>query len=106
MSADRVLPPPHPGKELRKRLEGQLDIAQDKLADALDVSRFSVNQVLNGRRAITPDMALRLQAVLGTSPQLWLKLQAEYDLFEAQTKLADVLGRLPRLVELADGLPV
>jgi addiction module HigA family antidote len=105
MKVDRILPPPNPGKVLRKRLEAKFEIAQDELADALGVSRFTVNQVLNGRRAISPDMALRLEAVLGTSPQMWLRLQADYDLFEARERLGDTLGQLPRLIDLSDEPP-
>lgn len=105
MKFERISMPPHPGKILRTRLEKQFEIAQDKLAEALGVSRFSVNQVLNGRRAISPEMALRIEAVTGTSPEMWLQLQARYDLFEAQQKIGAALAALPRLIDLPDGPP-
>lgn len=106
MSADRVIPPPMPGEILRRRLKAEtVGIRQEDLADALDVTRLTVNQILNGKSAITPDMALRLEVVLGTSPLMWLKLQAEHDLFAARQKLGDRLGRMQRLASLNDGPP-
>ena len=106
MSPDRLVPPPNPGKVLRQQIERDHDIAQDKLADALGVSRFTVNQVLNGRRAISPEMALRLERVLGTTPDMWLRLQAAFDLFEMRDKLGAKLDALKPLVEWADAPPV
>jgi addiction module HigA family antidote len=106
MSADRVLSPPNPGKVLRQRIERDLDIAQDKLADALGVSRFTVNQVLNGRRAITPEMALRLERVIGTSPMMWLELQAAFELYATRDKLGEKLEALTPLLETADAPPL
>lgn len=106
MSVDRHVAPPAPGTILRERLEAaRIGIKQDQLADALDVTRLTVNQILNGKSAITPEMALRLEAVLGTSPKMWLKLQAEYDLFAAREKLGSKLSQMPRLANLADGPP-
>jgi len=103
---DRVIPPPMPGEILRRRLKAEtVGIRQEDLADALDVTRLTVNQILNGKSAITPDMALRLEVVLGTSPLMWLKLQAEHDLFAARQKLGDRLGRMQRLASLNDGPP-
>ena len=105
MSPDRLLPPPNPGRVLRQQIERDHGIAQDKLADALGVSRFTVNQVLNGRRAISPEMALRLERVIGTTPDMWLRLQAAFDLFEARDKLGAKLDELKPLIELADAPP-
>jgi addiction module HigA family antidote len=74
-----------------------MKITQQELANALSVSRFTVNQILNGRRAITPEMALRLGKVLDTSPDLWLRLQAQFDLFCARQRMAAELEALPEL---------
>ena len=73
---ERDFPPLSPGSVLKELIVGRLGISQAALAKALGVSRFTVNQVLGGRRAVTPEMALRLGHVLDTSPELWLKLQA------------------------------
>ena len=89
MAETRDFPPQRPGVFLRDRVlrKPGAKITQEALADALDVSRFTVNQIINGHRAITADMAVRLAHVLGTSPDLWLDMQKRVDLFEAQQKL-------------------
>ena len=97
----RDFPPPSPGAVLRERVLKHMDVTQDALATALGVSRFTVNQVLNGRRAVTAEMAVRLGHVLDTSPEMWLKLQAQVDLFEARRALGADLVKLPRLREAA-----
>ena len=99
MAESNALPPRHPGEILRERVDA-IGITQDKLAEALDVSRFTVNQLLNGRRGISAEMALRLAHVLGTSAEVWLNLQAKVDLFEAQRKFGEKIGSLHRLREL------
>jgi addiction module HigA family antidote len=89
--------PPSPGEILRERVLDGMDIKQDKLAEALGVSRFTVNQVLNGRRGVTPEMALRLAHVLDTSAEMWLNLQARVDLHDARRRIGAVIETLPRL---------
>lgn len=93
----RDFPPLSPGSVLQERIVSRLDISQAELAKALGVSRFTVNQVLGGRRAVTAEMALRLGHVLDTSPELWLKLQAQVDLFEARRATGAEIAMLPRL---------
>ena len=86
-------PPISPGEVLRDNiLKGEL--TQERLADAMGVSRFSVNQIINGRRSITAEMALRLARVTSTTPGFWLNLQRDIDLYRAELKLAAVLDRL------------
>jgi addiction module HigA family antidote len=89
-------PPIGPGEALRKYILGS-KITQERLADAMQVSRFSVNQIINGRRSVTPEMALRLARVTSTSPDLWLNLQQEMDLYRAKLKLSSELEKLPVL---------
>jgi len=89
--------PPTPGEVLRNRVLGDMDIKQDKLADALGVSRFTVNQVLNGRRGVSPEMALRLAHVLDTSAEMWLNLQAKVDLHDARRRIGAEIDGLPQL---------
>jgi addiction module HigA family antidote len=91
-----LAPPMSPGEVLRKRILKE-DISQETLAKALDVSRFSVNQIINEKRAITPEMALRLARVTGTSPEFWLNLQREVDLYVARKRLGTKLEKLPVL---------
>jgi addiction module HigA family antidote len=68
-------------------LQRQLDKknwTQQNAADALKTSRYSVNQLLNDRRGMTPDMALRLEKVFGVSAEKWMELQARQDLEDAR----------------------
>ncbi|MGX9181803.1 HigA family addiction module antitoxin [Mesorhizobium sp. BHbdii] len=101
MADQRDFPPQMPGVFLRDRVlrKPGSRITQEALADALDVSRFTVNQIINGHRAITADMAVRLAFVLGTSPDLWLDMQKRVDLFDAYRKLTQ---KAPKLVKLRE----
>lgn len=94
---ERDFPPLSPGAVLQERIVGRLGLSQAALAEALGVSRFTVNQVLGGRRAVSAEMALRLGHVLDTSPELWLKLQAQVDLFEARRAAGAEIAKLPKL---------
>ena len=91
--------PVSPGAVLREEIVARTGLTQDALAEALGVSRYSVNQIINDRRSITADMALRLAKVLGTTPQFWLNLQMAVDLFQAFRKLGSEIERLPVLKE-------
>ena len=90
----REAPPIAPGDVLRDEVMEGLRITQDRLAKALGVSRHSVNELINGKRGVTADMALRLSTVLGTDPDFWLNLQKDVDLHEARQKLGDQLDEL------------
>ncbi|MEH0194237.1 HigA family addiction module antitoxin [Caulobacter sp. CCNWLY153] len=89
--------PPTPADVLREKLVDELGVTQDQLADALGVSRYSVNQLINDKRTVTAEMALRLSAVLGTSPEFWLQLQMAVDLDRARRKLSGDLSALTPL---------
>ncbi len=86
-------PPVGPGEVLRKHILSA-SITQDHLAKAMMVSRFSISQIINGRRSITAEMALRLAHVTSTTPGFWLNLQRQMDLYEASLKLAPLLDQL------------
>jgi len=81
-------PPIHPGEILAEELEF-LDMTASALARELDVPVNRVTQILNGERGITADTALRLSRWLGTSPDLWLNLQARYELRKAEAEVGD-----------------
>ncbi|MCE1184507.1 MAG: HigA family addiction module antitoxin [Zoogloea sp.] len=74
----RPLPPGH---FLETRFMQPLGITQDALARALGISRRRVNELVRGRRAITPDTALRLALLFGLEPAFWLGLQMQWDLY-------------------------
>ena len=72
--------PTHPGEILREDFMPDYDLTVSGLAEALGVSRQTVNELLRERRALSPEMALRLSTLFGNSPEFWLNLQAHYDL--------------------------
>ena len=82
--------PPHPGKTLREDILPALGLTVTEAADQLGVARPSLSRVLNGRAAISPEMALRIKKWLGVenggSAELWLAEQASYDLWQARSK--------------------
>lgn len=72
--------PTHPGEVLREDFLKPLGMSQYALAKAIDVPQIRVSEIVNGKRAITPDSALRLARYFGTSPEFWLGMQASFDL--------------------------
>ena len=75
--------PPHPGAFLETRFLKPLRITQTELAAALGVSRRRVNELVNGRRAITPDTAVRLALYFGNDASFWMHLQVAWDMHAA-----------------------
>jgi antitoxin HigA-1 len=74
------LKPIHPGEVLMEDFITQLGITQHRVAVAIGVSPRRINEIVHGKRSVTADTALRLGKYFGTSAQLWLNLQASYDL--------------------------
>jgi antitoxin HigA-1 len=87
----RMHNPPHPGSVLREYL-GRLSVTD--AARHLRVTRVALSRVLNGSAGISAEMALRLSEALGTSPELWLGMQAQYDLWQASRKRRRKVMRL------------
>jgi len=88
MSDEIIYPPIHPGEILLEEFMEPLGLTQNKLAQALDVDPGRINRIVTGKSRITADTALRLARYFGTTPQLWMNLQAKYDLEVAQDKKA------------------
>lgn len=86
--ATKLLEPIHPGEILYEEFMAPLGLSANSLALALRVPATRIGQIVHGRRSITPDTALRLGRYFGTSPDLWLGLQTEYDLRLAQRELS------------------
>ena len=79
--------PPHPGSILKEDLLPELGIGVTEAAIQLGVSRVALSRVINGRAAISEDMALRLEAWMNdSSAETWVRMQAEYDLWQARQK--------------------
>jgi antitoxin HigA-1 len=89
MMARKIMVPKHrhpstPGDLIREYLvDPDLCLTQGELANRLRVSRANLNAIVNGKRAVTPVMAMRLERVLGISLQTWLNLQAAVDIYNA-----------------------
>ena len=94
--------PTHPGEMLLEEFLKPLGISQRELAERLDVSYPRLNELIHGKRGMTPDTALRLERVFGTSAAFWLNLQTIWDLFEAaHSDSARQIARLRRHPSLA-----
>jgi len=82
--AVRMHNPPHPGEVIREYL-GEVTVSA--AAEHLGVGRVTLSRVLNGKAAVSPEMAVRLAAAFGTSsPEVWLRLQAKCDLWQIQQR--------------------
>jgi len=89
--------PTHPGEMLREEFLNPMGITQRELADALHVPYQRVNEIVNGKRGITPSTALRLSKYFDNSAGFWMNLQLRYDLYEAQQDEADEIEKIPTL---------
>ena len=87
----------HPGAILREDVLPELNMSVSAFSRSLGVSRQTLHAVLAERSGISPEMALRLGALLGNGPQLWVDMQTKYDLWEAEAKLHDVLQKMQRV---------
>lgn len=91
-------PPTHPGEMILEEFLTPLGITQTELAVRLGVSFPRLNEIIRGRRSVTPDTALRLARVLGMPAEFWLGLQQDWDLWHAMHgKNADEIAQLEPL---------
>jgi len=95
----REIPPTHPGTMLREDFLPEFGLSASGLANAIAVSRQTVNELLRERRSLTPVMALRLARLFGNSPEFWLDAQQEVDLWEARQEVGEEVERIRPLVE-------
>ena len=86
--------PTHPGEMLREDFLPDYDLTVSGLAEAIGVSRQSVNVLLRERRAVSPEMALRLSRLFGNSPEFWLNAQRSVDLWEASNAIREDVRRI------------
>lgn len=78
---DPIRRPVHPGAILREDVLPALKMTQKEFADWIGVSRLTVSEVLNEKRTVTPDMAMRLGRAVGNGPDIWLRMQQSLDLW-------------------------
>jgi addiction module HigA family antidote len=86
--------PTHPGEMLREDFLPEFTLTVSGLAESVGVSRQSVNELLRGRRAVSPEMALRLSRLFGNSPEFWLNAQRAVDLWDAAQAIKDDVARI------------
>ena len=89
--------PTHPGEILREDFVPDYDLTVTGLATALGVSRQTVNELLRERRAVSPEMALRLSRLFGNSPEFWLNLQRSVDLWDAEADIKEDVRQIKPL---------
>ncbi len=92
--------PTHPGKIIKEDYLKPLSLTITEMATTLVVSRKTLSKILNGRGAVTPDMALRLSRAFDTTPDLWLNLQKNYDLWQAEHSSKEWLSVKPLTTQL------
>ncbi len=79
--------PPHPGEILKEEYLLPLNLSIGEASEALCVSRKNLSSIVNGHTGISPEMALRLAKALNTTPEFWMKLEEQYDLWQAKQTL-------------------
>ena len=89
--------PTHPGKMLLEEFLEPMRLSQRDLAEAIGVPYQRVNELVNGRRGVSPSTALRLSKLLGTSADFWLNLQQRWDLYHAERTEANALRKIKRV---------
>ena len=83
--------PTHPGEMLLEEFLNPMGLSQRDLADSIHVPYQRINEIVNGRRGVTPSTALRLAKYFGTSAGFWMNLQLRWDLYHAQKSEAGSL---------------
>ena len=86
----------HPGVILREEYLEPMGITQTRLARDIGISYLRVNELVNGKRGITPDTAIRLSKYLGTTADYWMNWQSAYDLQRAEKKYHSEYRKIPR----------
>jgi antitoxin HigA-1 len=98
MTMNRMYNPPHPGETLRVDVLPALGLSVTDASRALGITRAALSRVLNGRAGISPEMALRLERWLGAAhggrADVWLRMQATYDLWAAEKSAKSLLKKV------------
>ena len=93
----RTVRPTHPGEMLREDFLPDYGLTVSSLAEAVGVSRQTINELLRGRRAMSPGMALRLARLFGNTPEFWLNAQRAVDLWDAAQAIKTEVKRIKPL---------
>lgn len=107
MRLPKKRPPSHPGEVLLKDFLEPMGISQRQLSDAINVPYQRVNELVNGKRGITPSTALRLSAFFGNSSEFWLNLQQARELYHVLEEETEEIAKISRYLgaheEIASG---
>ena len=87
--------PTHPGAILREDVLPDLGMSKTKFAEALQISRQQLHGILTEEKSVTPNIALRLGKFIGNGPDIWLRMQEAYDLYNEKAKIKRVLSEIP-----------
>ena len=93
-SSQRTVRPTHPGEMLREDFMPDYGLTVKSLAEALGVSRQTVNELILERRGVSPEMALRLSRLFGNAPEFWLNAQCSVDLWDSSRRLKSEVKRI------------
>jgi addiction module HigA family antidote len=80
--------PKHPGVVLKEVYMKEMNLNQTQLSEKCGCSHRKINEIVNGKRSISPEFAIVLEKALGTTAEMWVRIQAEYDLWQARAKAA------------------
>ncbi|MBI5233362.1 MAG: HigA family addiction module antidote protein [Deltaproteobacteria bacterium] len=86
--------PTHPGKILNEDFLAPLGLSQTRLAREINTTFRTVNEMVNEKRSISPEMAIKLSRYFGTSAELWLNLQNQYNLYRISARKPEILERI------------
>ena len=96
MRMRRMFNPPHPGEVLKDGVFEGGGITVTEAARQLGISRAQLSRLLNGRTGVSADLAIRLAIWLGSSPESWLRIQADYDLWQSERRGRPTVKRFRR----------
>ena len=96
------IPPIHPGEVLSEDFMKPLGLSSYRVAKDIGVSPLRITDIVNGKRSITTDTAMRLARYFGTSAVVWLRLQARYDLEVAEVRMAKRIDREVKILKRSD----
>ena len=86
----RMKNPPHPGRIVRQECIEPLGLTVTRAAHLLGVTRQALNNLVNGKAGVSPEMSIRLSKAFGSSPEVWLGMQMEYDLAQAEKQIGRI----------------
>jgi addiction module HigA family antidote len=90
--------PTHPGEILNEEFLKPLEISQTELAEALGTTFRTINEIVNGKRNLSSEMAVKFAKYFGTSPELWFNLQNQYDIYVVSKSLNKQLNQIKPFV--------